>query len=88
MLHLTSSEIIVYSDIKKLINEVYWEVEKESQCEREAETIVKGIQDKIEKSTIDISLKHSNTKCRENRIFQHQPEPRLMKECDKRLKEF
>ena len=61
--------------------------ERELTCKR-GRGIVQGIRDKIEKATIDISLKCSNAKCRENRKFQQEPGPRLIKECDERSKEI
>ena len=43
---------------------------------------------KTHKDTIDIEIECSNDKPRKNKIFQQEPGPFLVKECDEKLKEI
>jgi len=84
--HLQLGEIVVYSDMKKIINDVHMEIEKESQCVREASATTIAIRKEIEKASISIRLEYSNTKIRQDRTFSQNPGPYLIKECDEKSK--
>ena len=62
--HLESGAITVYSDIKKIVNEIQNEIVKESQCVREASATIMAIKKEIDKATITVELKYSNNKIR------------------------
>ena len=68
--HLELGAITVYSDIKKIVNEVQNEIVKESQCVREASATIMAIKKEIDKATIIVELKYSNNKIRQDREFQ------------------
>ena len=68
--HVESGEIVVYSDMKIIINDVQRDRDKESQCIREGSATVLAIKQEIENSSVTISLEYSNTRVRVDRSFQ------------------
>ena len=62
--HLELEDITVYSDMKKIINEVRYKIIKESQCVRETGATIIAIKKEIDNATITVELEYSNTKIR------------------------
>ena len=67
--HLQHNEIVIYSDMRKIVNESQIEITKESQCTRKASTTVKATKDKIRKAKITIKLECSSTNIRADHAF-------------------
>ena len=86
--HMNSGEILLCSDSKMILNGCSAIVNKESQCVQEASVTIAGIKNKLTKSKITITLEHSNDKPRLHRIFQQEPGPVLVKECDRNLRQL
>ena len=86
--HLESGAITVYSDMKKIVNEVRYEIVKESQCVREASATIMAIKKEIDNTTITVELEYSNIKIRQDRPFQQNPGPYLINECDVKSKQM
>ena len=87
MSHLQCGKIIIYSNMKKIVNESQLEIVKESQCTREASATAKATKEEIGKATITIKLEYSSDKIRAHRAFQQNPGLHLMIDCDEKSKE-
>jgi len=81
--HLASGEITVYTDMKKVVKEVYKNIKKESQCLQEASATILGIKKEINEAKITIKIEYSNAKVRQGEEFANRPGPFLLDECDK-----
>ena len=86
--HLESGAITVFSDMKKIVNEVRYKVVKESQCVREASATIMAIKKEIDNATITVELEYSNKKIRQDRPFQQNPGFYLINECDVKSKQM
>ena len=84
--HMSSGSIVVYSDMKTIVNEVRKEIVKDSQYVREAGATITEIRKQIESAKISISLEYSSQKIRNEEDFEKNPGPYLMRECDKQSK--
>ena len=80
--HMSTGSIVVFSDMRMIVNEVNKERVKDSQCVREAGATINGIKQEIEKATITIRLEYSSTKTRNGDEFEDNPGPYLLRECD------
>ena len=84
---MQQEEIIICADNKYIIKEHYNEVNKESDCTKEAGRIVKAIRREIKSIRHEVRLKYSNTKINLQNEFSQLPSPMLMKRCNEKSKE-
>ena len=80
--NIPSSEVVIYTDNKTVLKEVYRPINKESDVTGEVGTTITAIRETMDAAMIDISIEYSNDKLRPGKTFVQQPGAILMKKYD------